>query len=111
EGEMVSLMGPSGSGKSTLMNILGILDRQTDGHYYLRGEDVGDLNENERSEARNAYIGFIFQAFHLLPRFSILENVEVPLLYAGVPPLQRRARGLELLERVGLADKARNSSA
>lgn len=111
EGDMVALMGPSGSGKSTLMNILGILDRQTSGRYLLRGEDVTQLNENERAEARNVYIGFVFQAFHLLPRFSILENVEVPLLYAGVPPRERRERALSLLERVGLADKYKNNTA
>jgi putative ABC transport system ATP-binding protein len=111
EGEMVALMGPSGSGKSTLMNILGILDRQTDGRYLLRGEDVSDLDENQRAEARNVYIGFVFQSFHLLPRFSLLENVEVPLLYAGIPPRERRERSLALLERVGLADKARSTTA
>jgi putative ABC transport system ATP-binding protein len=111
EGEMVALMGPSGSGKSTLMNILGILDRQTDGRYLLRGEDVSDLDENQRAEARNVYIGFVFQSFHLLPRFSLLENVEVPLLYAGIPPRERRKRSLALLERVGLADKARSTTA
>lgn len=111
EGDMVALMGPSGSGKSTLMNILGILDRQSAGRYLLRGDDVTALNENERAEARNVYIGFVFQAFHLLPRFSLLENVEVPLLYAGVPPRERRERALSLLERVGLADKHRNTTA
>ena len=111
EGEMVALMGPSGSGKSTLMNILGILDRQSDGRYLLRGDDVSDLDENQRAEARNVYIGFVFQSFHLLPRFSLLENVEVPLLYAGIPPRERRERSLALLERVGLADKARSTTA
>ncbi len=104
-GEMVALMGPSGSGKSTLMNILGILDRQTSGRYLLNGTDVTDLNEDTRAEARNHAIGFVFQAFHLLPRASLLENVEVPLTYAGVRPRARRERAMELLERVGLADK------
>lgn len=111
EGEMVALMGPSGSGKSTLMNILGILDRQTGGRYLLRGEDVSDLGEAQRAEARNTYIGFVFQAFHLLPRFTILENVEVPLLYAGVPTRDRRERAHALLERVGLGDKVRSTPA
>ena len=109
EGEMVALMGPSGSGKSTLMNIIGILDRQTSGSYHLRGEDVSDLDESQRAEARNTYIGFVFQAFHLLPRFSILENVEVPLLYAGVPPRERRERAYALLEQVGLGAKTQST--
>lgn len=110
EGEMVSLMGPSGSGKSTLMNILGILDRQTSGRYLLQGEDVSELDERRRAAARNAYIGFVFQSFQLLPRFTLVENVEVPLLYAGVPARERRQRALQLLERVGLADKARSTT-
>jgi putative ABC transport system ATP-binding protein len=108
EGEMVALMGPSGSGKSTLMNIIGILDRPTGGRYVLRGEDVGDLDELDRAELRNAYIGFVFQSFHLLPRLSLLENVEVPLTYAGYGPAVRRERAFDMLERVGLADKWRN---
>jgi putative ABC transport system ATP-binding protein len=108
EGEMVALMGPSGSGKSTLMNIIGILDRPTGGRYVLRGEDVGDLGELDRAELRNAYIGFVFQSFHLLPRLSLLENVEVPLTYAGYAPAVRRERAFDMLERVGLADKWRN---
>lgn len=111
QGDMVALIGPSGSGKSTLMNVLGLLDRQTEGRYLLRGEDVSDLNENERALARNNYIGFVFQAFHLLPRLSILENVEVPLMYAGVGRRERRERAMELLETVGLADKYRNTTA
>ncbi len=108
-GEMLALMGPSGSGKSTLMHILGILDRQTGGRYLLNGDDVTDLREDVRAEARNRAIGFVFQAFHLLPRASLLENVEVPLTYAGLPPRLRRERAMQLLERVGLADK-RNST-
>ena len=111
EGEMVALIGPSGSGKSTLMNILGLLDRHSEGEYLLRGEDVSALSENERALARNNYIGFVFQAFHLLPRLSILENVEVPLMYAGVGRRERRARAMELLEKVGLAQKYRNTTA
>jgi len=111
EAEMVALIGPSGSGKSTLMNILGLLDRPSEGEYLLRGEDVSDLTENERALARNNYIGFVFQAFHLLPRLTILENVEVPLMYAGVKRRERRARAMELLEKVGLAEKHRNTTA
>ena len=108
EGEMVALMGPSGSGKTTLMNIIGILDRQSDGHYLLGGEDVTDLNEKRRAEVRNRTIGFVFQAFHLLPRLSVLENVEVPLTYAGYAPRVRRARALDMLDKVGLSDKTRS---
>ncbi len=108
EGEMVALMGPSGSGKSTMMNIIGILDNATEGDYILRGENVSDLDEFDRAEIRNAYIGFIFQSFHLLPRLNLLENVEVPLTYAGYAPRVRRDRALDMLEKVGLADKRRN---
>jgi putative ABC transport system ATP-binding protein len=102
---MVALMGPSGSGKTTLMQIIGLLDRPSAGTYVLTGEDVTILTENERAEARNREIGFVFQAFHLLPRLSVLENVEVPLTYAGVAAPERRARALEVLEKVGLAGK------
>ncbi|MBB6099367.1 putative ABC transport system ATP-binding protein [Deinobacterium chartae] len=107
-GEMVSLMGPSGSGKTTLMQIIGLLDRPDGGTYRLSGRDVTDLSENERAEARNREIGFVFQAFHLLPRLNLLENVEVPLTYAGMPAAERRERAWQMLERVGLAAKARN---
>lgn len=107
-GELVALMGPSGSGKTTLMQIIGLLDRPTAGQYTLVGRDVTQLSENERAEARNTEIGFVFQAFHLLPRLNLLENVEVPLTYAGIPPRERRERALHMLDRVGLADKARN---
>lgn len=105
QGEFVALMGPSGSGKSTLMNILGILDSATSGSYLLSGTDVTDLSEDERAEVRNRFIGFVFQAFHLLPRYSLLENVETPLMYAGVRPKARRARALEMLAKVGLEEK------
>jgi putative ABC transport system ATP-binding protein len=108
EGEMVALMGPSGSGKSTMMNIIGILDKQTTGTYALRGQDVSHMDENERAEIRNNDIGFVFQAFHILPRLTLVENVEVPLVYAGYAAKARRERALELLENVGLADKANN---
>jgi putative ABC transport system ATP-binding protein len=107
-GEMVALMGPSGSGKTTLMQIIGLLDRPSAGSYFLAGQDVTTLSENQRAEARNQEIGFVFQAFHLLPRLSVLENVEVPLTYAGVPAPQRRERALEVLRRVGLAGKERS---
>ncbi|WP_043804103.1 ABC transporter ATP-binding protein [Deinococcus gobiensis] len=106
QGEMVALMGPSGSGKTTLMQVIGLLDRPSEGAYFLGGRDVTTLSENERAEARNIEIGFVFQAFHLLPRLSLLENVEVPLTYAGVPARERRARALEMLARVGLESKA-----
>jgi len=108
EGEMVALMGPSGSGKTTLMQIIGILDKATTGRYLLRGRDVTDLNENERSSVRNREIGFVFQAFHLLSRLTLLQNVEVPMMYAGVPARERRERAMEVLEKTGIADKAKN---
>jgi putative ABC transport system ATP-binding protein len=108
EGEMVALMGPSGSGKSSMMNIIGILDKQTSGNYTLRGQVVTDLDENERARVRNEYIGFVFQAFHLLPRLNLHENVEVPLVYAGYSANARHDRAMDMLERVGLGSKARN---
>jgi putative ABC transport system ATP-binding protein len=108
EGEMVALMGASGSGKSTLMNVIGILDKQTTGSYSLRGQDVTNMDENERAQIRNVYIGFVFQAFHILPRLNLLENVEVPLVYAGYNAKVRHERAMEMLERVGLASKAKN---
>ncbi|BDG19109.1 ABC transporter ATP-binding protein [Thermus thermophilus] len=108
EGEMLAIMGPSGSGKSTLLHILGLLDRPTEGEYVLMDRPTSRLAEDERAFLRNRFIGFVFQAFFLLPRLSALENVEVPLAYAGVPPGTRRRRALELLERVGLLEKANN---
>ena len=101
-------MGPSGSGKTTLMHLIGLLDRPTSGAYRLGGRDVTDLSENERAEARNREIGFVFQAFHLLPRMNLRENVEVPLLYAGIGARESMERAMHLLERVGLASKAAN---
>ncbi len=103
-----ALMGPSGSGKTTLMQIIGLLDRPTEGRYLLAGRDVTTLSENERAEVRNQEIGFVFQAFHLLPRLNVLENVEVPLIYAGYSPQERRARAIEVLQKVGLGDKLKN---
>ena len=104
--EFVALMGPSGSGKSTLMNILGCLDTLSDGKYVLNGNDVSQMNDNELAEIRNQEIGFVFQQFNLLPRLSALENVALPLIYAGVPKKERTERALEMLEKVNLADRS-----
>ena len=104
--EYVALMGPSGSGKSTLMNILGCLDTLTDGKYVLNGNDVSKMNDNALAEIRNQDIGFVFQQFNLLPRLSALENVALPLIYAGVPKKERTERALEMLEKVSLADRS-----
>jgi putative ABC transport system ATP-binding protein len=105
-GEFVAIMGPSGSGKTTLMNILGCLDTPTEGRYVLDGIEVSSLRENELAMIRNQKIGFVFQNFHLLPRLTAFQNVELPLLYAGVPKGVRLRRVRELLEQVGLGDRA-----
>ena len=101
-GEYVAIIGPSGSGKSTLMNILGGLDRATSGEYRFEGEDVAHFSDDQLAEFRNRRIGFVFQSFQLLPRLTALQNVELPMIYAGVGVAERRARAAELLERVGL---------
>jgi putative ABC transport system ATP-binding protein len=105
ESEVVALMGPSGSGKSTLLNILGCLDRPSRGRYKLGGRDVSTLTRTEQAWVRLHYLGFIFQAFHLVGDSSVLENVEMPLFYADVTPKERKQRAEELLERVGLKDR------
>lgn len=102
-GEFVAIMGHSGSGKSTLMNILGCLDTATGGHYYLEGRDTADLSADELAILRNRLIGFVFQGFNLLPRSSILDNIGLPLLYAGKSQAERREKALLMLDRVGLA--------
>jgi len=104
-GEFVAIRGPAGSGKSTLMNILGLLDQPSGGVYQLGGRDTRSLDADARAELRNRNIGFVFQGFHLLARTSARENVELPLLYAGVPRAERRRRASEALRQVGLADR------
>lgn len=108
KGEFVSVLGPSGSGKSTLMNIIGCLDTPTSGNYILAGQKVANLSEKQLARIRNKEIGFIFQSFQLLPRLSALQNVELPLVYAGVPANERLKKSMEILERVGLGDKLQN---
>src|SRR6187402_1034591 len=104
-GEYVAFMGPSGSGKSTLMNIVGCLDSPTDGSYVLNGHVVSEMTENELAEIRNKEIGFVFQTFNLLPRATALDNVALPMIYAGYSKSERRARATEVLAQVNLSDR------
>ena len=106
EGEYLAIMGPSGSGKSTLMNIVGCLDRATSGKYFLDGEDISTLSEKQLSEVRLRKIGFVFQTFQLLPQETALDNVALPLIYAGISKQERQRRAMESLENVGLGDRA-----
>lgn len=108
EGEFVAIMGASGSGKSTLMNLLGLLDTPTEGSYSLDGTQTAGLQEDERASLRNKKLGFVFQSFNLLPRLTALENVEVPMVYAGIRAAERRKLALEALERLGLEQRYRH---
>ncbi len=105
QGELIAIMGPSGSGKSTLMNIIGCLDRPTSGKYSFEDRAIDAMNDDELAALRNRKIGFVFQTFNLLPRFTALKNVEVPLIYSGIPARERKARAVPLLQKVGLAER------
>lgn len=106
KGEFVAIMGPSGSGKSTLMNIIGCLDKPSSGEYLLNGKQVSDYDEKELAQVRNQSVGFVFQQFQLLPRLNALQNVELPMIYAGIGKSERIERAKEALEKVGLSDRA-----
>jgi len=108
KGDFLSVLGPSGSGKTTLMNIIGCLDIPTSGEYILSGRNILDMDEFELASVRNREIGFIFQNFCILPRLTALQNVELPLIYSGMPFSERKAKAMEILERVGLSDKMHN---
>jgi putative ABC transport system ATP-binding protein len=107
-GEYCAIMGPSGSGKSTAMNVIGCLDRPTSGSYYLDGLEVAQIGDSELAHIRNRKLGFVFQQFHLLPQLSAMENVMLPMVYAGIPANERRERAAEALTRVGLANRLNN---
>ena len=106
EGEYTAIMGASGSGKSTLMNVLGCLDQPTVGQYILGGQDISAMPDDELSEIRSRRIGFVFQNFNLIQQLTVLENLEVPMFYLGIPPQERRRRAMQLAEKVGLADRS-----
>ena len=108
EGDYLAIMGPSGSGKTTLMNLIGCLDVPTSGTYHLGGVDVSTMDDDQQAEIRNKMLGFIFQQYNLIPKLTVLENVELPLLYAGVGAEERKERAVAALGRVGLADKQKN---
>lgn len=108
KGEFVSIVGASGSGKSTLMNIIGALDRPTSGKYLLDSQDISEMKDNQLSKIRNKKIGFVFQTFNLISRVNALKNVEVPMMYAGIPAAKRRERALELLKMVGMGDRVKH---
>lgn len=110
EGEFVAIMGPSGSGKSTTMHILGALDTPTTGKYLFKGKNVGSFTDDELAQIRNREIGFVFQSFNLLPRTTVIKNVERPMLYAGVSENERKKRAMEVLSLVGISEKAENLS-
>jgi len=110
-GDFIAVRGPSGSGKSTFMNIMGCLDRPTSGRYFLNGVDVSSLDRDALARIRNREIGFVFQGFNLLPRTTALENVEVPLIYAGVPRTERHARARKMIDLVGLTDRSHHQPA
>jgi len=110
KGEYVALMGPSGSGKSTLMNILGCLDTATSGNYTLNGKDVSQMQDDELADIRNKEIGFVFQTFNLMPRTTALDNVALPMIYAGYPKSERNKRASEVLTQVGLSDRMTHKS-
>ncbi len=110
KGEFVAIMGPSGSGKSTTMHILGALDTPTSGQYFLKGKDISSYNSDELAYIRNREIGFVFQSFNLLPRTTVLKNVERPMMYAGIPPEERQKRAMEALKLVNIESKSNNIS-
>lgn len=105
KGDFIAIMGPSGSGKSTMMHIMGCLDRPTSGKIYFEGRDVSGLSDNELAEIRNKKVGFVFQSFYLLPRYTAIQNVELPLIYQGISPKERREKARVILEKMGLSDR------